>query len=125
MPGWLSCGALFPKGSGRDGQICAAGYGTPQSKLTQNISSPAMDGKSAQFSMDPVTRETLRRHQGSRDVVLCTSTNVRVPTALGLINPAVVIPDWLMQELSPLELNQILLHASVILFRGERATPVW
>ena len=51
MPGWLSCGALFPKGSGRDGQICAAGYGTPQSKLTQNISSPAMDGKSAQFSM--------------------------------------------------------------------------
>jgi bla regulator protein blaR1 len=61
-------------------------------------------------AMDPVTRETLRRHQGSRDVVLCTSTNVRVPTALGLINPAVVIPDWLMQELSPLELNQILLH---------------
>ena len=51
MPGWQSCGALFPKGSGRDGQICAAGYGTPQSKLTQNISSPAMDGKSAQFSM--------------------------------------------------------------------------
>jgi hypothetical protein len=51
MPGWQSCGALFPKGSGRDGQICAAGYGTPQSKLTQSISSPAMDGKSAQFSM--------------------------------------------------------------------------
>lgn len=51
MPGWQSCGALFPKGSGRDGQICAAGYGTPQSTLTQNVSTPAMDGKSAQFSM--------------------------------------------------------------------------
>src|SRR4029077_20811419 len=51
MPGWQSCGALFPKGAGRDGQICAAGYGTPQSTLTQDISTPAMDGKSAQFSM--------------------------------------------------------------------------
>ena len=51
MAGWQSCGALFPPGSGRDGQICAAGYGTPQSTLTQNVSSPAMDGKSAQFSM--------------------------------------------------------------------------
>lgn len=51
MPGWQSCGALFPTGSGRDGQICAAGYGTPQSTLTQNVSTPAMDGKSAQFSM--------------------------------------------------------------------------
>jgi len=51
MQGWQSCGALFPPGSGRDGQICAAGYGTPQSTLTQNVSSPSMDGKSAQFSM--------------------------------------------------------------------------
>lgn len=51
MPGWQSCGALFPAGSGRAGQVCAAGYGTPQSTMTQNVSSPAMDGKSAQFSM--------------------------------------------------------------------------
>lgn len=51
MPGWQSCGALFPSGSGRAGQICAAGYGTPQSTMTENVSSPAMDGKSAQFSM--------------------------------------------------------------------------
>ena len=51
MLGWQSCGALFPPDSGRAGQICAAGYGTPQSTMTQNVSSPAMDGKSAQFSM--------------------------------------------------------------------------
>lgn len=51
LPGWQSCGALFPQDSGRAGQICAAGYGTPQSTMTQNVSSPAMDGKSAQFSM--------------------------------------------------------------------------
>jgi hypothetical protein len=51
MPGWQSCSALFPVGSGRDGQICAAGLGTAQSTLTQNQSTPAMDGQSAKFSM--------------------------------------------------------------------------
>jgi len=51
MPGWQSCSALFPQGSGRDGQICAAGLGTADSTLTQNQSSPAMDGQSAKFSM--------------------------------------------------------------------------
>jgi beta-lactamase regulating signal transducer with metallopeptidase domain len=61
-------------------------------------------------ALDPAICETLERHRGRRHVVLCTSTKVRVPTALGLINPAIVIPGWLMQELSPLELNQVLLH---------------
>jgi hypothetical protein len=51
LPGWQSCSALFPAGSGRDGQICAAGLGTADSTMTQNQSSPAMDGKSAKFSM--------------------------------------------------------------------------
>jgi hypothetical protein len=51
MPGWQSCSALFPTGSGRDGQICAAGLGTAQSSLAQNQSTPAMDGQSAKFSM--------------------------------------------------------------------------
>src|SRR5215469_3587723 len=51
MPGWQSCSALFPTGSGRDGQICAAGLGDAQSTMTQNQSNPAMDGQSAQFSM--------------------------------------------------------------------------
>jgi len=51
MPGWQSCGDKFPTGSGRDGQICAAGYGTPQTSITQNQSSPAQDGNSAKFSM--------------------------------------------------------------------------
>jgi len=51
MPGWQSCSALFPSGSGRDGQICAAGLGTAESTLTQNQSTPAMDGQSAKFSM--------------------------------------------------------------------------
>lgn len=51
LPGWQSCSSTFPAGSGRDGQICAAGLGTAVSTMTENQSSPAMDGKSAKFSM--------------------------------------------------------------------------
>jgi hypothetical protein len=51
MPGWQSCSALFPAGSGRDGQICAAGLGTAQSTMIENQTSPAMDGNSAKFTM--------------------------------------------------------------------------
>jgi hypothetical protein len=51
MPGWQSCSALFPPGSARAGQICAAGLGTAQSTMTENQSSPAMDGNSAKFTM--------------------------------------------------------------------------
>lgn len=51
MAGWQSCSALFPQGSGRDGQICAAGEGTADSSLTQSQSTPAMDGQSSKFSM--------------------------------------------------------------------------
>ncbi len=51
MPGWQSCSAFFPTGSGRDGQICAAGIGTAESTITESQTSPAMDGNSAKFTM--------------------------------------------------------------------------
>src|SRR5260370_16922195 len=51
MPGWQSCSATFPAGSQRAGQLCAAGAGTAVSIMTEGQSTPAMDGKSAKFSM--------------------------------------------------------------------------
>ncbi len=51
MPGWQSCSATFPAGSGRDGQICAAGIGTAVSTMTENQATPAMDANSAKFTM--------------------------------------------------------------------------
>jgi beta-lactamase regulating signal transducer with metallopeptidase domain len=60
--------------------------------------------------LDPLLQETLRRHSGYRKFTLYTSDTVPVPTALGLLKPAVVIPRWIMQELSAAELNQILVH---------------
>jgi hypothetical protein len=51
MSGWQSCSATFPPGSGRDGQICAAGLGTAVSTMTEGQATPSMDAKSAKFTM--------------------------------------------------------------------------
>lgn len=51
LPGWQSCSALYPPGSPREGQICAAGLGTAVSTMTQGISVPSLDGKAAKFTM--------------------------------------------------------------------------
>jgi len=66
-------------------------------------------------AIDPATldarlQETMARNQSPRRIALCTSELAHVPTALGLVKPAIVIPEWVMQELSVDELNQILLH---------------
>jgi beta-lactamase regulating signal transducer with metallopeptidase domain len=57
--------------------------------------------------LDLRIRETLSK---SPSIALCTSDQVQVPTAIGFFKPAVVIPAWLLDDLSPEELNQILLH---------------
>ncbi|HZC24972.1 MAG TPA: hypothetical protein VE866_16675 [Candidatus Binatia bacterium] len=52
MAGWQTCAGDFPAGSGRAGQVCASGNPNPPTfNMTQNQSSPAMDGKSAEFSI--------------------------------------------------------------------------
>ena len=52
IPGWQSFSALFPAGSGRDGQLCAAGNkNPPTSTRVPGQTTPAMDGKSAKFTM--------------------------------------------------------------------------
>ncbi|MGA7400514.1 MAG: M56 family metallopeptidase [Candidatus Sulfotelmatobacter sp.] len=61
-------------------------------------------------TLHPVLRETLNEFGSARRVTLCTSDRVRVPTAIGFLKPAVVIPAWALRELSPVELNAILLH---------------
>ena len=60
--------------------------------------------------LSPVLQETLQRHGANRNIPVCTSDDVRVPTAVGLLKPAILVPTWVMRELSPVELNQILLH---------------
>jgi beta-lactamase regulating signal transducer with metallopeptidase domain len=61
-------------------------------------------------SLDPLFRDTMNQFGASRQVTICSSDRVRVPAAVGFMKPAILLPVWALQELSPLELNAILLH---------------
>jgi beta-lactamase regulating signal transducer with metallopeptidase domain len=61
-------------------------------------------------TLHPLLRATLQGFQAVRSVELCQSNRVPVPTAIGFLKPAVVIPTWALQELSTPELNSILIH---------------
>jgi beta-lactamase regulating signal transducer with metallopeptidase domain len=60
--------------------------------------------------LDRGVHDILQRGSERRCISLCTSKRVQVPAAIGLIDPLVVIPTWMLEELSSDELSQILLH---------------
>lgn len=62
------------------------------------------------FDAYPALAETLRQYASRRRVKLLISDEVRVPTALGFFQPAVVLPAWALSELSSDELRVVLLH---------------
>jgi BlaR1 peptidase M56 len=47
---------------------------------------------------------------GFRGVVLCTSSDVDRPSVIGFLSPRILIPDDLFSLLTPIELEQIVLH---------------
>lgn len=65
-------------------------------------------------SLDSELRQALVRESWDRSQTrrarLCVSDQVSIPTVIGFVNPAVAIPRWLLHELSPSELQQIVLH---------------
>lgn len=69
--------------------------------------------------LDARLRETLERNRGVRPCLLCTSERVQIPTVIGLLKPFVVIPVWVIEQLSLDEVNQILLHELAHLSRWD------
>jgi beta-lactamase regulating signal transducer with metallopeptidase domain len=61
-------------------------------------------------NLDPLVLRTLNEFRAARRVELYSSNALRVPTAIGFLKPAVVIPAWALRELSPAELNAVVLH---------------
>ena len=65
-------------------------------------------------SLDPVIRNVVRKTStefgSSRRVTLYRSDRARVPAAIGFLKPAIILPAWALDELSPIELNAVLLH---------------
>ena len=60
--------------------------------------------------LHPALRKTVESSARARKVRLLTSDRLSVPAAIGFFRPAVVIPAWSLRELSPDELNAVLLH---------------
>ena len=56
---------------------------------------------------------------GGRRVELCTSSEVDRPSVIGFFAPRILIPDWLFAELSPTELNHIVMHEAEHLRRRD------
>jgi beta-lactamase regulating signal transducer with metallopeptidase domain len=52
----------------------------------------------------------LTEFRPDRQVQVCRSKRVRVPTAIGFWKPTVLLPDWAMTELSDQDLTAVLLH---------------
>jgi beta-lactamase regulating signal transducer with metallopeptidase domain len=69
--------------------------------------------------LDPVLQATLAEFRASRTVDLRVSEDLHVPTAIGFFKPAVIVPAWALSELSPAELNTILLHELAHLHRWD------
>ena len=58
----------------------------------------------------PELQAILARFQATRSVAILLSEEIQSPTALGLFGAAVVLPKWILKELTTSELEQVLLH---------------
>jgi hypothetical protein len=56
---------------------------------------------------------------GTRRAILCSSPDVDSPTILGFRSPRLLLPDWMVSQLSESELQQIALHECEHLRRGD------
>jgi beta-lactamase regulating signal transducer with metallopeptidase domain len=54
--------------------------------------------------------DALTLHCPARKVEVLVSGNVAVPAAIGFFRPAVVLPAWLIEEMSPEEVRQVVIH---------------
>jgi beta-lactamase regulating signal transducer with metallopeptidase domain len=62
-------------------------------------------------NLDPIVLlRRLDEFRSARRVELYSSDALQVPTAIGFLKPAVVLPSWTLRELSPAELNAVVLH---------------
>ena len=61
-------------------------------------------------SLDPVIAKIFRTSASRRQVKLCVSEDVSVPSAIGLFRAAIVFPDWLLPQLSAGEIEMVVRH---------------
>lgn len=69
--------------------------------------------------------EALAQSGLKRRVRFCSSTAVAVPTTIGFSRPTVILPPWVLNELSSEELKLVLLHELAHLGRGDDWTNLF
>src|SRR6202050_2403250 len=74
------------------------------------------------LKLDATVQKTLDDFSSARSVTLAASERMSVPAAIGFFKPMIVIPVWALRELTPAELNIILLHEFAHLRRGDAWT---
>jgi beta-lactamase regulating signal transducer with metallopeptidase domain len=55
-------------------------------------------------------QQAIAEFRASRPVEICSSTRVRVPTAVGFFKPTVLLPEWALADLSEQDLTAVILH---------------
>ncbi len=60
--------------------------------------------------LESLPQATLQDIHLTRGVVIAQSDRVSVPTAVGFFKPVILLPAWAITDLSPQELNAILIH---------------
>lgn len=68
---------------------------------------------------DEPLQALLQGENGSRGAQLCTSIEVERPSVIGFFHPRILLPPALLQRLSALELQQVVLHEMEHLRRGD------
>jgi hypothetical protein len=58
----------------------------------------------------PSIQAMVARFRRARGIEVRSSSSVAVPTAIGFFRPVILIPDWVLQELSADEFKVVLLH---------------
>lgn len=56
---------------------------------------------------------------GRRPIQVCTTNALDRPSVIGFLAPRILIPEWLFSQLTPGELDQIVLHETEHLRRGD------
>ncbi|HVO62145.1 MAG TPA: M56 family metallopeptidase [Terriglobales bacterium] len=60
--------------------------------------------------LDPAVLVTINEFRPKRRVALLASETARVPMAVGFFRPAVILPSWVLTDLSASEISAILIH---------------
>jgi len=82
----------------------------------------AIDGTDLDTVISTAIKKTVTDFSSSRSVTVAASERVSVPAAIGFFKPMIVIPVWALRELTPSELNIVLLHEFAHLRRGDAWT---